>query len=185
MLDDISLCMASIGLYYIYISFLWSRKEVTSLIQDLQDYEKFGKPHDTDKINKQFNLYSKLYYSYCFVGIALYFIVVHTSGAKACIDRNVQYGRNEVCGFFSPFWLPFKYNFTPAYEIMMAVQLLSALYSAPVLTISFMVFVVVQHVCCKIRHLKCLLNETSLERNLAVQRKRLIEIINYHQYIIR
>lgn len=179
------MCMASTGLYYISISFQYSRKEVTILIENLQNYKEFGKPKDVDKINFKFNFLSKLYYFYCFLGIALYFIVVHTAGAKACIERNEEYRRNEVCGFFSPFWLPFNYNFTPAYEIMVSIQFMSALYSAPVLTISFMVFVIVQHVCCKIRHLKQLIGSTSLEMSLSKQKQQLVSIITYHQHIIR
>lgn len=170
--------MASSGLYYIYASFLWSREKVVTLIQDLQDCKQFGKPHDTNKINKRFNFYSKLFYYYCLAGIIFYFILAHTVGGKACAARNKKYGRNETCGLFSPLWLPFNYNFTPAYEIVAIIQVASSLYAAPVLTISFMIFVIVQHICCKIRHLKgYLLGEIS--------HKRLIDIIHYHQHIIR
>lgn len=177
--------MASVGLYYIFAQFLRRRDGITVLLQHLQDYKEFGKPANVDKINDSFNLLSKIYYFYCVAGIVLYFVLAQTTGAIACVERNVRFTRNEVCGFFSPLWFPFNYNYTPVYEILMTTQLLSGMYAAPVLTISFMVFVIVQHICCKIRHLKSLMIEVFCSQDVITQRTRLINIIRYHQFIIR
>lgn len=185
LLDDISMTMASIGLYYIFALFLLKRNEITELLRDLEDYKEFGKPENVDKINNSFNLYSKVYYGYCIIGIFLYFVIAQTTGAKACVERNEMYERNEVCGFFSPLWMPFDFNYTPVYQILMLAQLLSGVYAAPVLTISFMIFVIVQHLCCKITHLKSLSVEVFRSETLTIQRNRLTKIIRYHQFIIR
>lgn len=184
-LDDISMCLAHTGLYYIFLSFLWKRQDINLLLQDLQDYKEFGKPKDAENINKQLNFYTKIYYWYCEAGIIFYFVFVHTIGAKACKARNKELGSNEVCGFFAPIWLPFNYSSTPLYEIVLIIQLLSSLYSGPVITVSFMIFVIVQHVCCKIRHLKNLIIELFLSRRCIKKKNHLIRIIRYHQFIIR
>lgn len=185
MLEDISMSMASTGLYYMFLLFFWKRNEIKALLSDLENYDEFGKPNNLDKMNHSFNLYSIIYYLYCLGGIALYFVIAQTIGARACAQRNEMYKRNEVCGFFSPLWLPFDYNFTPAYEILITIQFLSGIYAAPVLMISFMIFVIVQHVCCKIRHLKSLITGVFQSENIITQRNRLNNIIQYHQFIIR
>lgn len=183
--EDISMFMTSVGLYYIFVLFLWKRNAITVLLQDLQDYNDFGKPHNIDKLNDSFNLYTKVYYYYCAASVFLYGIISQTSGARQCKERNEKYGRDEVCGFIAPLWLPFNYNYTPIYEILMIVQLMFGLNAAAVLMISFMIFVIVQHICCKIKHLKGSVAEIFSSQDPAIQRKRLINVIRYHQYIIR
>lgn len=185
-LDDLSMCLAHTGLYYIFVVFLWKRNEITLLLQDLQNWHDFGQPEDADEVNKQFNFYTKIYYVYCGVGMIFYFLFVHTVGAKACEARNEALaGRKEICGFFAPIWLPFNYNSTPIYEVVLTIQLLSSFYSGPVITVSFMIFVIVQHVRCKIRHLKKLMMELFRSSEFTTQNERLIVIIRYHQFIIR
>lgn len=185
MLDDISVSLALAGLHYILILFLWKRKDISQLIQALGDYSKFGTPEDAKHVNDSFNLYTKLYYIYCIVGANLYFLLAQTVEANTCKKNNEKFGRDEVCGFFSNIWLPFDYDTTPTYEVLCALQYLASLYATPVLTIPFIIFVILQHMICKIKHLRNMATEVFEVEDPSIQKERLGNWIRYHQDIIR
>lgn len=165
--------------------FLYKKHGIAKLIQELQNYGVFGKPEDAESVNKTFNFYTKLYYCYCLLGASCFFLFNQTVGAKHCREKNKKINRNEVCGLFTHMWLPFDYNFTPAYEIMAVLQCIEGLYAAPVLSVFFTVVVMLQHLICKIRHLKQMAEDVFKVHDLFIQKQRLITCIRYHQYIIR
>lgn len=185
MFDDIAMCMSCGGLFYILTLFLWKRKDIILLIQEIGDYNAFGVPHDAVKTNDSFNFYSKLFYIYCLAGGTCYFILCQTLEANTCLEKNEKFGRDETCGLFVHLWLPFRYNFTPAYEIICAIQYFCCIYAGPVLTIPFAFFVMLQHIVCKIRHLKTMAAEIFHTDDLFLLRQRLFTCIRYHQSIIR
>lgn len=170
---------------YCFILFHWKRNDIVLLIQELGDYSKFGKPDDAENINKSFNLYTKLYYLYCVAGASSYSLLAQTVQASQCLEKNRKFERTEVCGYTVNLWLPFDYNFTPVYETIGIIQFLAAFYAVPILTLSFVVFVMLQHVTCKIRHLKSMACEIFTVQDKFEQKKRLFNCICYHQSIIR
>lgn len=158
---------------------------IASLIQQLENCTEFGKPEQADNVNKTYNFYSKLFYFYCIVGVTIWFILAQTIEGNNCRSENEKFDRDEVCGFVVHIWLPFNYNYTPAYEILFVLQYFACIYGGPVLTIFFMVFVVLQHITCKIRHLKIMADGIFECHNYVLQKKRLIHCIRYHQHIIK
>lgn len=184
-MEDVALSLSATGLFYIFFLFLYKIHDVADLIKELENYEPFGKPHDADHINKSCNFYSKLFYVYCFSAASLFFAFNQTIGATHCREKNEKFNRDEVCGFFTHVWLPFDYNFTPAYEMMAVFQYFVCIYATPAFTICFMVFVMLQHLVCKIRHLKRMAEDIFEIQDSYEQKERLITCIRYHQYIIR
>lgn len=122
---------------------------------------------------------------YCVVGTNIYFILAQTVEVKICQEKNEKFERNEVCGFFIHIWLPFDYSVAPTYQILCIIQYLSCIYAAPILTIPFTIFVMLQHMICKIRHLKSMALEVLDNADSSVQKIRLGNWIRYHQTLIR
>lgn len=180
-----SVCISITGLFFCLLLFLWKRNDITFLIQELGNYSEFGKPDDAEHINNSLNFYTKLYYIYCLAGSAFYYVLTLTIQARQCLEKNRKFKRDEVCGYAANLWLPFDYNFTPVYEIISALQFLMSIYIVPSLTISFVVFVMLQHVIFKIRHLKSMICEIFSVQDKSLQKKRLFTCIRYHQSIIR
>lgn len=185
MLEGFGVAVTCSGIFYVFFLFLYKRQDIIRLIQELENYDVFGKPEDIDDINKLYNFYSKLYYIYCTVGASFFFIFNQTFGKNHCQFENAEFSRDEVCGFFMHVWLPFAYNFTPVYEVVAVSSLFCGVYAAPVFTIFFLVFVIVQHLTCKIRHLKTMAQDIFETEDAQEQRERLLNCIRYHQYIIR
>lgn len=185
LLEDMALAFTSAGIFYVFFLFLFKRRDIRQLIQELENYDVFGKPEDAENLNRSYNFYSKLYYLYCCVATSIFFVLNQTIGAHRCREKNVEFNRDEVCGLFMHVWLPFDYNFTPLYEVMVVLTYLIGIYAGPVLIIFFLVFVILQHLTCKIRHLKQMAEGIFKTQDLYTQRQKLITCIRYHQYIIR
>lgn len=184
MLNDVAVSLTCSGLYYMFGLFIWKRKEVESLVRALGDYTEFGKPDGVEAANRSFNFFSKLYYLYCVFGASIYFVLTQTVEMKDCTVKNEKYERSEVCGLLVNIWLPFEHSVTPIYETIVFTQFLAGIYCAPVLTISFMVFIMQQHLNLKIGHLKGMVRSIFEGQDARLHRDRLNHCIRYHQHIV-
>lgn len=182
--DDLSVVCAYVGITYAFAVFLSKQKNIVDLIRNLGTFEEHEKPPLIETTNKTYNLYTKIYLFYCCAAPALCYFICYSFEEPGCKKKNLEYGRDEVCGMLVPIWLPFEFNYTPVKQLVLMLQCLSAsVILGSGTTINLLTFFCMQHLCKRIRHLKHNLQKVFVTPE--GQRERLYRCIHQNIRIIQ
>lgn len=172
-------------MYYAVIVFMLQGRNIASLIENLEDYSRFGKPPDTDESIKHLHLlaYSYQIYSYC--GVLITAIVANLE-RKLCETKNVKYHTDNICGLFTPAWMPFSIEQPPVKQIYFAIVFISAIWlaSSSVCCISVL-FTCIRCIISKIYHLMDLFSTMFNYKTVKERKQHLTYNIRYQLYIYK
>nr|UTN00938.1 odorant receptor [Semanotus bifasciatus] len=182
---DMSMIVSIMGTYYFNFSYLVNVEKIAEVLNDLSNFEIFGKPPGIVDFNRKLNRLAKWHQIYICGGIVS-LCSAQILEIKACKANNVEKGIHDVCGLATNIWFPFDVDFFPLKQIIYLLQLYSAYFSfATSSTISFSIMESTEHVIYRIMHVKDLFIEALNEESQTLRRSLLKRCIGYHNFVIR
>lgn len=176
--------IAYVGITYGVHAFLSKQKQFVAFLDSLATFEEHEKPLFIEETNKTYNFFSKIFMTYVLTAAFLSYGACKNYDLHACEKKNLEYGRDEVCGMLVPVWLPFEFNYTPIKQIVLLIQFVSATTAVGTgCTINFVSFLCMQYLRERIRHLR--FNYQKVFADPKRQRIRLFRCIRHHNKLIK
>ncbi|XP_015836240.1 odorant receptor 49b [Tribolium castaneum] len=140
-----------IGMIYMTICFVKNRKLVKTLVKNLPAFTKYSKTTDIILTDKKANLYTKIFVFYGVIGNVVYMIMPYLN-----IEKCQQRQNNDVpCGLVTRCWFPFKFDYSPVFEIVFVHQFYTCLMvSVIILDLTMLICGFLMHITNQLKHLR-------------------------------
>lgn len=183
--EDLTEILSFTGMAYIMGTFLWSRTSISELLNDLYDFEKFGKPEDIQIVRKKYNRFSLTIIIFT-TATALVYTLFAFLGYNDCMALNHDHNLNNVCGLVTYTWVPFDINYFPAKQIYVLCQTILTLFAGNgASACTLLIYCNIEVLVCRIQHLIRSLQMLQQNKDLATQRKLIVLFVLYHTDIKR
>lgn len=165
---------------------LFSKRRVTlELVNELEDFTKFGIPKDADKIALQVKLMVKVFIPSFVLGCVFYY----ASGVlnyKNCVEMNDEYDVNFFCGCVVYFWSPIDINNNFIGYLLPIVMTFSAfILMTNALIYVVLILTIMMCINSRTRHLIHLFGKAFNCTDKMECRRQIIMCYEYHQDIIK
>nr|QXE93249.1 odorant receptor 23 [Eucryptorrhynchus brandti] len=174
-----------IGMIYMVICFINNRRSIVRLMVAIHYFEKYGNSFKTKKVDDRANLFSKIFMFYGILGNFMYMLMPQLSVNKCYNNRTSKMTEDGVpCGLVVRSLFPFKFDYTPVFEIVFIHQI----YTCTI--VSIVVLVLTMLLCGFLMHI---VNQLKNVRHFIVQLQKvstekfaqyLIVVIRYHIDVI-
>lgn len=177
--------ISMIGILQIIVYVYINKNKILNLLNELEDYSKFGTPHDVEEIVKIFKHVVQLSFIYSAGGSLIYW-AYGLIDAKVCNEINFEHDMEFVCGFFVFAWYPFNVNYFPMKQIISIALYLNGILVMANATINIgLIFGIILNINSRVRHLRYLFGQAFNCTNKIECRRQMILCYAYHKDILR
>ncbi|XP_017774049.1 PREDICTED: odorant receptor 49b-like [Nicrophorus vespilloides] len=174
-----------VGEHYMVICFLANRNGTVKLVSRVKDFQKFSDLEGMIKTDKTAILHAKILLFYSTVGVVMY-VSMPLLSIQHCEDNKTRSMREWgiPCGLVSRVRQPFRFDYSPVYELMYLHQiLLVSLVTWVIIMLTMLQCGVLSHAIHHLKKLRVLILELgTLDRS--EMEKRALFCIRYHIEII-
>jgi hypothetical protein len=179
--EDLAAFTANFGLTLMMVLYVKKQPKLQSLLEDMCDFRKFGKPPGLDQLNRKLNFYAKFSFWYSIVG-CIFYCLLKIAEVPKCKRLKKSW---EICGLMAPLWTPFDSDSWPVWWFMFFNTFFIVMVLIKItLHVSVQVFEISWHIKLRITHLKNMLL-VCFDDDVAASRGRLNRCIQYHTNIIK
>nr|XP_023018413.1 odorant receptor 85b-like [Leptinotarsa decemlineata] len=154
---------ALLSVIYVSTCFILKKKEIKRLIDSLKIFEDYLPEDEIDKAEKSAKFYTKTFLFYGIIGNGLYESSPFMSFKECRGERTQQMIKLGIpCKVIVRYVLPFKYDTTPFYELVILEQVAVAILGTIlVMTISMLVCGILTHIASNLSYLKKIIEDIS------------------------
>lgn len=183
--EDLAGVISVLGVYYILLTFIFKRSQITTLLQNLSNFEKFGKPDGFDAEEKLLGIISNAIFVYSVCATNVYAMVKYLKKSQ-CEGNNVEKKLNECCGLIVKFWVPFDTSNTTVYWMVFFYSFFFVhLIFKPGLVIILLAYEITRHLILRIKHLDSMILKCFECKDYEICKKNLRRCILYHTEILK
>ncbi|KAL1505920.1 hypothetical protein ABEB36_005368 [Hypothenemus hampei] len=175
-----------IGMIYMIFCFVNNRHTIIDLMFEIDNFEKYGNSSITRDVDDKANLFSKVFLFYGILGNFVYMLMPQLSANKCHMARTPEMIQKGIpCGLVVRSIFPFKFDYTPVFEIVFIHQIYTCtIVSIVVLILTTTLWGFLMHIVNQLEHLRSFVNSLKEDPQTKFL-QRLIYIIHYHNDIIR
>nr|AVH87268.1 odorant receptor 27 [Holotrichia parallela] len=149
-----------IGAMYMGICFVQNRKDIKNLLESIDNFALYT-DMNSKQVDQKASFYSKLVIAYGLLGTLIYTTSPLLS-RSSCAVKRTQYeiDHGKPCGIIVALRLPFRYDITPTFQLMILHEMLTAGMTALlVVSITMLICGILEHAISQLKEVrKCILN---------------------------
>lgn len=143
-------------MFYVIVCFVRNRDDIITLVDQLADFEEFGRPPDLLKTDKEAAMFTGFFLIYGLIGTLVYASMPFVS-IQYCEKNKSQYMKDVgvPCGLvITRFFLPFRFDFTPRKEIVTIYQVTICItFSTTISALTMLLCGMLMHISTQLRYL--------------------------------
>lgn len=174
------------GMFYMVLCFSKNLAHIKALVKGLETFEKYSSTQLVIDVDRKSTLQSKLFLAYSVMGMLTYsgMPLLSWNYCQEHKTRSME-ERGVPCGLITRYRLPFRYDWSPIFEVFVVLQsVLAGSTTVLIVNISMMICGLMMHVTSQLRRLRSLM-KTVREQSGEEMGSMLRNVVIYHTEIIK
>ncbi|XP_049821534.1 odorant receptor 49b-like [Aethina tumida] len=163
-IDNLIALTCIVEMIYMIICFINKRRLIKKLVTSICDFEKYGQSQELLQTDRKANLYSKMFLWYGILGNFVYMLMPQLN-VKHCVENRSQQliDQGIPCGLVVRCRFPFKFDYTPVFEIVFVHQIYTcSMVTLVVLVLTMLLCGFLMHLEHQLQHLKSYIERLDL-----------------------
>ncbi|XP_068901819.1 odorant receptor 43a-like [Tenebrio molitor] len=173
-----------IGMIYMTICFIQKRRLIKKLVAQLDHFTAFSDSSSLVETDRKANLYAKVFLFYGIAGNIVYMTMPYLNIDKCRYQREQNMVDLDIpCGLVTRCWFPFKFDYTPVFEIVFVHQFYTCtMVSVVILNLTMLLCGFLMHITNQLKHLRRFIVELKFPEEKLLE--KLHFCVKYHTAII-
>jgi hypothetical protein len=173
-----------IGMIYMTICFIQKRRLIKKLVAQLDHFTAFSDSSSLVETDRKANLYAKVFLFYGIAGNIVYMTMPYLNRDKCRYQREQNMVDLDIpCGLVTRCWFPFKFDYTPVFEIVFVHQFYTCtMVSVVILDLTMLLCGFLMHITNQLKHLRRFIVELKFPEEKLLE--KLHFCVKYHTAII-